>query len=293
MYREPVQKGKKYSTMLPKGTALVLEGGGVRAYYSAGVLEAFMEKGIMFPYIIGVSAGMGNALSYVSGQSGRNRILIEKYTDHRYVGFRNLLKYGSIFGYDFIFGTIPQKLLFWDREAFNKNEARFFIGATDCRTAGAVWFEKHDLCENFIVARASCSVPFLSKIVNYNGLQLLDGGIAAPVPIDKSISDGNSFHVIVLTRNAGYSKPPVKYESFLKLYYRKYPKLVETLITRHEAYEKQIALCEQLEQEGKAVVIRPQLPLKVGRITTNPDKILALYDEGLEEGRQVIHKIAK
>ena len=291
MFTEPVTKGVNYTSMLPQGTALVLEGGGVRAYYSAGVLEAFMEKGIMFPYIIGVSAGVGNALSYISGQRGRNRTLIEKYTDHRYVGFGNLLKHGSIFGYDFIYETIPEKHLFWDREIYDKNETRFLIGVTDCRTGKAVWFQKHDLDSKFTAARASCSVPYLAKIMDYNGLKLLDGGIAAPVPIEKSIADGNSFHVIVLTRNANYYKRPSKYEKMLNLYYRKYPKLVEALAGRHEAYNRQIAICEQLERDGKAILIRPLSPLKVGRITRSVKKILLLHDEGLEEGRLAVKKI--
>ncbi|MCL2006670.1 MAG: patatin family protein [Treponema sp.] len=290
-FQEPVQKGQKYKTMLKQGTALVLEGGGTRAYYTAGVLEAFMEKGIMFPYIIGVSAGVGNALSYISGQSGRNRTLIEKFTDHRYAGLGNLIKYGSIFNYDFIFGTVPNELLFWDKEVYDKNETRFLIGATDCNTGEALWFEKHDLCEEFMVARASCSVPFLSKIVKYKGLHLLDGGIAAAIPIEKSVADGNTFHVIVLTRNANYVKAKSHFERMAKLFYRKYPKLVEVLLKRHEAYQSQIALCEQLEREGKAIIIRPQNPIRVGRVTTNTEKLLALYEEGLEEGRGALRGV--
>jgi predicted patatin/cPLA2 family phospholipase len=290
-YTEPAKRGVKYRQMLPKGTALVLEGGGTRANFTAGVLEAFMEKGIMFPYIIGVSAGVGNALSYISGQSGRNRTLVEKYINHRYAGYRNLLKYGSIFGYDYIFETIPQKHLYWDKEAYDENETRFLIGATDCHTAKAVWFEKHEMCSKFTVARASCSVPFLSRVVKHNGLDLLDGGIAAPIPIDQSISDGNTFHVAVLTRNANYTKSPFKYERFLRFYYRKYPKLVETLITRHDAYHRQITLCEQLEKEGKAMVIRPILPLNVGRATIKVEKLLTLQDEGFKEGRLAVQRL--
>jgi len=77
-YSQPVVKGERFTKMLPEGTALVLEGGGTRGFYSAGVLDAFMDARIMFPYIIGVSAGSANALSYVSGQKGRNRTIVEK-----------------------------------------------------------------------------------------------------------------------------------------------------------------------------------------------------------------------
>ena len=290
-FTQPVIKGIRHAKMLPQGTALVLEGGGTRGFYSAGVFEAFMDAGVMFPYIIGVSAGAANALTYVAGQRGRNRVIVEKYVgNHKYVSRRNILRHGSLFGYDFIFKTIPEQHLFFDREIFDETDIKFLTGATDCVTGKPVWFEKSDISPGFAVTVASCSVPLLSKVVKYNGLELLDGGVSAPIPIEKSIEDGNTFHVVVLTRNQGYIKPAFRHKNILKLFYRKYPELIETMMNRHETYNRQLALCEELEREKKAVIIRPLLPLAVDRTAADSNKLLALYDEGHSEGAQVISR---
>jgi len=289
IFSQPVQKGVKFTKMLPKGCALVLEGGGIRGFYSSGVFDTFMDAGIMFPYIIGVSAGAANALTYVSGQRGRSRLIVENYLKkHEYLSYRNLLKHRSMFGFDYIFKTIPEQHIFWDREVFDDSDIRLLTGATDCRTGKSVWFEKQDIKSGFDVTKASCSVPLVSKIVKYGGYGLLDGGISTPIPIEKSIEDGNEFHVIVLTRNCGYRKKPFKYEKLLELRYGKYPRFIETMMHRHEAYNRQLALCEQLEEEGRAIIIRPLKALKVGRTGKDIKKVLDLYDEGHEEGLEAV-----
>lgn len=285
--------GKLPQTMLPKGYALVCEGGGTRGFYSAGVFEAFMDKGVMFPYIIGVSAGAANALSYISGQRLRSRQIVEHYVgDHRYVSKRNLLLHRSLFGMEFVFRTVPQQHIFFDWDVFHQCNVRLRTGAFDCGSGETVWFEKQDVTPRMDANIASASVPFLSPIVHYKGYHLLDGGIASPIPSEQSIADGNTFHVIVLTRNAGYVKPPFAHKTALQLVYRRYPHLVRALLQRHEVYNRQLALCEQLEREGKALLIRPQQPLRDGSTTGNDvPGLLALYDEGHTEGREALRRL--
>lgn len=291
-YTFPPIPSKKYTTMLPKGTALVLEGGGMRGYYSAGVFEAFMEHGIMFPYIAGVSAGAANALSYISGQPMRSKQIVEHFAcTPDYVSTRNMFKYGSMFNRDLIFRKIPQKHVFFDYENLKNCPIQFFTGAMDCNTGEAVWFNKDELSKNLEITEASCAVPMIAPIVKYKGFELLDGGIPAPIPIEKSISDNNIFHVIVLTRNEGYVKEPFKNSALAKIIYRKYPNVVKALENRHEIYNRQIALCEKLEKEGKAIIIRPKDTIKVTRTTRDTKLILELYDEGHRECNEVIDKI--
>jgi Predicted esterase of the alpha-beta hydrolase superfamily len=281
--------GKPAANLLPKGTALVLEGGGLRGYYSAGVLDALLEADLQFPYIAGVSAGAANGLSYVSGQLGRGREIVKYYVaDKRYVSKRNMLLHGSMFNMDFVFHQIPQKHLFFDWDAFNKNPVRYLTGATDCQSGETKWFEKQDLDSDMAVAIASCSIPLISPIVNFRGMKLLDGGITAPIPIEKSIEDGNTFHLIVLTRNRGYTKKPMGHDKALRLVFKKYPMLAEALKKRHEVYNRQLALCETLEKQGKALIIRPLKPLEIDRMDSDTEKLLALYDEGVEEGRAAL-----
>ncbi|MCL2792890.1 MAG: patatin family protein [Spirochaetaceae bacterium] len=292
-YTQKPIPGKAPEKILPKGCGLVLEGGGTRGFYSAGVFDAFMGAGIMFPYIIGVSAGAANALSYITGQNGRNRQIVEKYVGNpKYVSKRNLLLHRSMFGMKFIFHEVPQKHIFLDWEMFNKQDITFFTGALDCNTGETAWFNKSDITPNLEATIASCSVPLLSPIFKFRGHKFLDGGIADPIPIEKSISDGNTFHVIVLTRNKGYQKPVFKYKHILKLFYKKYPKVIEAVLNRHIIYNRQLALCEQLESEGKAVIIRPLKPLQINETTGRDiEKLLELYDEGYDEAKEKMNLI--
>lgn len=191
--------GRKLQNVLPAGTALILEGGGLRGYYSAGVMEAFLEKDMLFPYIIGVSAGAANALSYISGQAMRSRQIIEHYVGNpEYVSRRNLLRKGSMFGFDYIFQTIPEQHIRFDWDAYNAQETRFLTGAMNCADGKTVWFEKDEITPPFSATVASCSVPILTKVQHFKGYDLLDGGTSDPIPIEKSIADGNRFHVVVL-----------------------------------------------------------------------------------------------
>ena len=276
--------------ILPKSCALVLEGGGTRGFYSAGVFDAFVDAGILFPYIAGVSAGAANALSYITGQKGRNRQIVEKYVGNpKYLSKRNLLLHRSLFGMEFVFHEVPQKHIFIDWEMFNKQKIVFFTGALDCNTGETVWFNKDDITPALEATMASCSVPLLSPIFKFMGYELLDGGISAPIPIEKSIADGNDFHVVVLTRNEGYQKPVFKHKRILKFFYKKYPKLIEAIFQRHTTYNRQLTLCEQLEKEGKALIIRPLKPLSVNDSTSRDIKnILELHDEGYAEAKEKI-----
>ena len=288
---EPIQ-GKILSNRLPEGTALVLEGGGLRGYYTAGVLEAFLEKDILFPYIIGISAGAANALSYISGQAGRSRQIIEHYVaDKNYVSKQNWFKTGSIFNFDYVFKTIPEKHVWFDWETLRRQNTRMLTGAMNCENGETVWFEKDDLTAPFMATRASCSMPFWGKEVVFKGYTLLDGGITHPIPIEKAVEDGNTFYVIVLTRNAGYRKSGRVYKALLRVLCRKWPALEAAMLRRHKAYNRQIELCEQLEREGKAIIIRPKEPVQVGRTGADIPKILALHDEGLKEGREAVLRI--
>lgn len=285
-------KGIAPARFLPEGCALVLEGGGTRGFYSAGVFEAFMDAGFMFPYIAAVSAGAANVLSYIAGQRLRNRQVVEHYVgDKRYVSKRNLILHRSMFNMEFVFHEVPQKHIALDWDTFHDQNIRFLTGALDCDAGKTIWFEKGDVTPQLEVSIASCSVPVLSRIVRFKGCSLLDGGVSDPIPIEKSIADGNNFHVIVLTRNIGYQKSAFTHKNLLKLFYRKYPAVVEAIGRRHEIYNRQLALCEKLEREGKAVIIRPEKPLQIDRTGSDTAKLLELYDEGHAEGAGKVQKI--
>lgn len=265
---------------------LVLEGGGMRGAYTSGVLEMMMRENLHFDYIAGVSAGALTAMSFISRQPRRNYDIFVKYvSDPRYLGVSHLRKEGSIFNFDFILGELTQDILPFDFDTFWHDEARFMIGTTDCVTGKPLYFDKESLLGDpkLTPLRASSSLPMVSPIVEFGGYKLLDGGIADPIPIERSIADGNEYNVVVLTRPADYVKKPLSNAYFFAKRYTEYPEFVEALLKRHEVYTRQQRLVEQLERDGKAVVIRPIAPMRVGRFERNPERLAALFDNAMIE----------
>lgn len=273
-------------------TALVLEGGGMRGMFSAGVFEAFMLKGLIFPYITAVSAGACNILSYMSNQPLRTRRIIENYvTDKRYFSLKNWMEKGSIFGFDFIFEDLPKTLLPFDFETYYNYPGVLQVGTTDCRSGQSVWFGKEAIGHSFLPVRASASLPFLAPIVHIGSRDLLDGALLAPIPYEKAQEAGYKKFIIVLTRNSGYRKKKSVPQILLKTWYKDYPKLWEIMQQRPELYNKQLEYVEQLEKDGKAVIIRPQIPLEIDRLDIKPDKLLGLHDHGIGCGLEAYDKI--
>lgn len=271
--------------------SLVLEGGGMRSFYTAGVLDAFLEHNMNFEYVITVSAGATNVVSYISQQLYRNLEILEKYVcNYRYMSKRNILRCGSMIGMDYIFDEIPNKLLPFDWVAFHTSKARYLTGAFDCNTGETIWYEKEAIDKESKVLRATCSLPFISKMVSLDGRKLLDGGLSHAIPIQKAIEDGNIFHVVVLTRNVGYQKPPSSSIPY-KIAYKKFPKVAEVMEQRHILYNRQLELCEQLEREGKAIIIRPRKKLEVSRLEKNNQKIIELYHEGVKDAYDKLDEI--
>ncbi len=266
--------------------SLVLEGGGMRGAYTSGVLEVLLQNGIEFPSVYGISAGACNALSYVSKQKNRNYDIFYHYiSDKRYISVENLHKTGSLFGFDFIFGELFHELLPFDYETFFHSPVNLKVGATDLKTGRAVFFDKSNLDEDFTAVKASSSLPFISNIISYKGYELLDGGCAMPIPIERSIFDGNEHNVIVLTRDSSYRKSmrPEFPRSVLRVKYGDYPNFVSTMLGRAEIYNNELEICRRQEKDGKAVVIRPSRPIITGRYEKDPAQLKTIYEMGMHD----------
>lgn len=271
---------------------LVLEGGGMRGAYSAGVLTALHHTEIPVDYVIGVSAGALNAMSYLSGQPERNLSVFRDYAgNEQFVSPKNLIKRKSLFDYEFIVKTLSTTLLPLDFDAIRRSPKRFFAGATDCQTGETVWFPKDEVVENLDILIASSSLPIVAPIVRYKGHMLLDGGIASPIPIDRSLRDGNTKNIIVLTRNAGYRNSARFARMPAEAAYRDYPNLIETMVARPQIYNASLDLCELLEARGDAVIIRPGLQLEVERYERNATKLVHLYHEGVSDAIALLPRL--
>ncbi|MGF7048433.1 putative patatin/cPLA2 family phospholipase [Paenibacillus sp. DS2015] len=243
--------------------SLILEGGTLRPIFSAGVMDALLDEEVMFPYCIGVSAGISNGFSYISKQKRRNLDILEKYRhDNRYVGLRNYLRCRSFFGLDFVFGEIPRTLIPFHTETFNSYTGQLVVGVTNAHSGTTEYINGMDIDEHWTMLRATCALPLFFPAIEMNGSKYYDGGLSDPIPIRKAIADGNDKHLIVLTQPKGYTKAFSKQNMMIgKLLKRKYPKLEEVLLTRHDKYNETVAFCEQLEKEGKAIILRPEQSL--------------------------------
>jgi predicted patatin/cPLA2 family phospholipase len=272
---------------------LVLEGGGMRGVYTAGVLEYFLEQNLFFPYIIGVSAGACNAASYISRQKGRNRKVNIDYVNHpEYISYKKLFKDRQLFGMDFIFSELPTKLVPFDFEAFNQASEHFIVGTTDCLTGKPAYLTREEYQEDILTAiRASSSLPFVAPVIDFANKKLLDGGLSDPIPIKKAQADGNSKNVIVLTRDKGYRKSKPRMEWFVKRGYRDYPQIVQAMLTRYTIYNETLDYIEQHEDKGNVFVFRPKFLHGVGRVERNPIKLTALYEEGYKDAQQQFEKL--
>lgn len=264
-------------------SGLILEGGGMRGVFTCGVLDNLMDRGIRFPYTIGVSAGACNGLSYMSGQRGRAKFstidLMEKY---RYISFKHLLLKGNIMDFDLLFHTFPEKIIPYDYPAFAQCEERYEMVTTDCRTGRARYYdEKHDPRRIIDIVKASSSLPFVCPIAKVDGEPMLDGGIADSIPLRRARELGFDNNVVVLTRNKGYRKPN-KRGTVPPPFYLRYPALREAIRQRNLLYNEQIELVERLEQQGEITVLRPERPIVVDRMERDTRKLLDLYDEGYE-----------
>lgn len=244
-------------------TGLVLEGGTFRPIFSSGVMDALLKEDILLPYCIGVSAGISDAYSYISRQIGRNLQIVEAYrNDGRYLGARNLLRCRSVFGLDFVFDEIPNRLIPFDMKTFLSYTGRFVVGVTNARTGKSEYLNGLIDDNRFAASRATCAMPLLFPSIRINGQKYYDGGVADPIPAQKALSDGCDRLILVLTQPRGYKKRLGRQtRAAARLLGVKYPALAQTLLERHLVYNRQVEFCESLEKEGRALILRPAAPL--------------------------------
>ena len=278
---------------IDRNTGLVLEGGGMRGVFTSGVLDAFMKYKLYFHYIVAVSAGACNGLSYASRQPRRARISnIDMLAKYDYIGLRHLVTQGCIFDPDLLYHRFPYELIPFDYEEYFhncRNGDIFEMVVTNCQTGFAEYLleSSGDTHRLNALARASSSLPYVSKIVEVDGKELLDGGIVDSIPILRSIETGHETNVVISTRNKGWRDSGRDHKQ-PKFIYRNYPRLRVALSRRIEAYNRQLDLVDELEEQGKILVIRPEEPIVVGRMEKDVDKLEHLYEEGFRLGEQFV-----
>ena len=279
---------------IDRKTGLVLEGGGMRGVFTSGVLDAFMKHNLTFPYVVAVSAGACNGMSYVSHQPRRARISNIDYLErYKYIGIRHLVTQGCIFDRDLLYDKFPNQYLPFDFDTFFNSEMEFEMVTTNCRTGLPMYLsERHDRQRALDIVRASSSLPYVSKIVDVDGKPMLDGGIVDSIPVERAIAKGFPRNVLVLTRNKGYRSTGRDHKT-PRFVYRNYPRLRVALSHRIEAYNAQLDTIDRMEAEGRVLCIRPERPMEVGRIEKDTAKLERLYEEGFMLGERFCSKYWK
>ena len=265
---------------------LILEGGGLRGLFTAGILDSWLDADVRFDGMIGVSAGALFGCNFKSRQKGRAlRYNVLLKDDPRYMGLRTMLRTGNIVGPEFAYHTVPMEIDPFDNEAFRRNPMEFYCVATDVETG----LPHYKLLTSFDYEglewmRATGSMPLVSTPVPLEGHLYLDGGMTDSIPLAQFQKMGYERNVVILTRPRGYQKEASKITWMFRLFCSKYPKIEEVMKRRHEAYNQQVEYMLQQEKAGNTLLIFPDASLDIGRIELKEDKMRAVHKAGAEKG---------
>ena len=278
-----------------KKKGLVLEGGAMRGLFTSGILDVMMEAGIEPDGLIGVSAGAAFGCNYKSRQPGRAIRYNKRYArDKRYCSWLSWLKTGDLYNAEFGYHIIPKIYDVFDDKAFEQNPMEFYAVCTDVETGLPVYKkleESTHLTYDWI--RASASMPLASKVVELEGMKVLDGGVADSIPLKFFESIGYDRNVVILTQPEGYVKEHNRLMPLMRIALKKYPKMIEALDQRHIMYNRQLEYVRQAEQEGRCIVIRPDDKLPIGHISHDPEQMQRVYEQGRDMGFRNIERLKK
>jgi predicted patatin/cPLA2 family phospholipase len=276
-------------------TALIFEGGGMRASYTAGFLNTLLENEIYFDYVAGISAGSSHSVNYISRDIQRSKqSFVDLVLDPKFGGWGSFFKGEGYFRAHYIYEETPypDASLPFDIGTFMANPARLRIGAFD-RDSGEVFYysksDIHDVKDLMKIVRSSSSLPIFMPPTNYNDRWYVDGGLGGGIALDIARKDGMKKFFVVLSRPKGYRKEPVRYSGFYKAFYRKYPVVAEALLNRHAAYNKILDELQELESEGRAFLVYPD-SMPVSNREVNYHKLSESYRLGYEQGRRDLPK---
>ncbi len=272
-------------------SGLVLEGGGMRGMYTAGALDVFLEQGISFDGVIGVSAGVIQGCSYLSGQKGRSLRYYKRYCqDWRFMSLRSLLLTGNMVGAKFCYQDIPVRLDPYDYEAFKRSKTKFYAVCSNLETGRPEYLQIKDMKKDVDIMRASASLPYISRVVRVRGMKLLDGACTDSIPVEAFRKMGYQKTVVVLTRHEGYHKEPER-KRLGEFLYARYPQFLKAMRLRHIQYNKKLAYIRKLERDGKVFVLRPSRELTIGRMESNPEKLQQVYDLGRKDTEKRLEEL--
>lgn len=272
---------------------LVLEGGGMRGLFTAGVLDVMMEHGIEVDGTIGVSAGALFGCNYKSKQIGRSlRYNIRFKDDPRYMGLRSFIATGNFINAEFAYHTMPLQLDIFDNAEFMRQPSEFYLVCTDIETGEPVYQQIHEVTDETLEwFRATGSMPIVSTPVHIGGRTLLDGGMVDCIPLKYFQSIGYERNIVVLTQPDGYQKTPNKFTSLFRMFHRHYPKVAECMANRHIMYNGELEYVKQQVAKGQTLAIYPDKKLNIGRTEQSEAKMRDIYEQGRAKALSMMSEI--
>lgn len=270
---------------------LVLEGGGSRAIFTSGVLDAFMENDIEFPYVIGVSAGSGNGCSYIGKSLHRyHNLVIDSANDKRYLSLNNFFTKGQLMDSEWVFNELSYDIHPLDNDTFENSKTVFCCVATNATTGKAEYFYPKSFRERGCPEiKASCSLPIVTKGCKIAGQLYYDGGLVDSIPLKRAFEDGCEKCVCILTQHRGFEKKPLN-PKMTKLV-KKYPNVAKAMENRHIMYNEQLKFIYEQEKNGNVMIIQPNAPLNCTSLERNQSKLESIYQLGYQHGIEAIDKI--
>lgn len=273
--------------------ALVLEGGGNRGIFTSGVLDAFIEAGITFPYVIGQSYGSCNGASFLGKNIRRQHDMIINYTnDKRYMSVNSIVKNGQYLNLDWDFGELSYELMPLNQENFEHSGATFCVVVSNAETAKAEYLYPKSLREwGCLPLKASCAMPLATNGVEIDKTRYFDGGITDSIPLKKAFDDGCDRAVVILTQDTDFVKAPIKGKRLIRRSLKKYPLLADALLNRHIMYNEQREYARAQEAAGRALIIYPERPLACSAIEKNTNKLEVIYQLGYMQGKKSAERV--
>jgi len=269
---------------------LVLEGGGARGIYTAGVLDAFLERGLAFDYVIGVSAGSCNGVSFLGKNKGRyHDIVINYFNDKRYMSAGNFFRYGEYINSEWVYGELTYQLCPLDQDEFERSGAVFCCPAVNAKTGKTEYFYPKSFRDGCAEVQASCSMPVFTGGAVIGNQLYFDGGLVDSIPLARALDDGCRRAVVILTQDKSYIKQPVKFNA--EKLFRKYPMVGKCLAERHLRYREQQEFAAEMQKQGVAYIIQPQTPLHCSSLERSTAKLEAIYRLGYRQGLEEAEKV--
>ncbi|RAV31511.1 patatin-like phospholipase family protein [Corynebacterium heidelbergense] len=279
-------------------TALIFEGGAMRAVYSAAMVEALIEANVNFSFVCGNSASTAHVANYVSRDIRRMRHAFTEFPSHpEFGGWGTYLRGQGFFNADYIYDQahLPDHPLAMDWETFAASPVNYRISAFEGVTGETVHWGRehiHSAQDYLLRARASSTLPVIMSPVHIDGQTWFDGafGPTGGIPLDSAEQEGFDRFVFVMTRTRGYRKGSARSGWYLRRALAKYPALVESFITRHTRYNETRERIFQMEREGSAYVWAPErISITNGNRRTRP--LMRAYEAGLAQARREMPRI--